>query len=328
MNDINIVHLTQRRKHFADLAHQMLSLCKFKNFDITICGCSGVDESETYELYEKLSYLGLTTNVLITNAEHNYTLKLKAISEMNYKYTIKMDEDIFLGPQAWDYFFNNINVLEDDDNILLTPSLSTGIPTTDNFIKYNFNDAEKETVYNLFNKSHIPDLWGVNYKPIRNYLSENKYSSEEYYNIVKDITHYYKGIHPVRVNVNSVKYINDKVLEKSDMFLENREFFIETLKPPYLCNSFFAIKTETYKNILNDKSLYPEKDGFDEVPINRYRDRTGKKFLTIPNAFGIHILYNTLHCDMGLSLDAMNDLENNFYTKFNDKIQQYLKINI
>mgnify|MGYP001580807077 CR=1 FL=1 len=109
------------------------------------------------------------------------------------------------------------------------------------------------------------------------------------------------------------------------MFLENRNFFIETLKYPYLCNSFFAIKTKTYNKILNDKSLYAPGDGFDEVPVNNYRNTTGGKFLTIPNAFGIHILYNTLHCEMGLSLDEMNNMENSFYQQFSDKINEHLK---
>ncbi len=325
MNKINIVHLTQRRKHFTDLSHKMLSLAKFKDFDITICGCKDIDEQETYEVYERLSNLGLNTKVLITEGQHNYTLKIQAISEMDYEYTIKMDEDIFLGPHAWDYFFNNINVLDNDENILLTPALSTGIPTTDYFIDNNFNNIEKQEIYSLFNKSNIPDLWGANYQTIRNYLSKNNYSSEGYYNIVKDIQHHYKGIHPVRVNKRVVEYINNKILEKTNMFLENRNFFIETLKYPYLCNSFFAIKTKTYNKILNDKSLYAPLDGFDEVPVNTYRNRTGYKFLTIPNAFGIHILYNTLHCEMGVSLDEMNNMENNFHQQFNDKINENLK---
>lgn len=325
-NEINIVHLTQRRKHFVDLSHQMLSLCKFKNFDITICGCKNIDEKETYELYDRLSYLGLNTKVLIVaTGAHNYSLKLQEISEYDYEYTIKMDEDIFLGPQAWDYFFNNINILNNDENILLTPALSTGIPTTDDFINYNFNDLEKEYVYNLFNKSNIPDLWGVNYKSIRDYLLKNKYDTNKYYNVVKDIQHHYKGIHPVRVNTDVVKYINNKILDKINMFFENREFFIKTLESPYLCNSFFGIKTKTYNKILNDKSLYPPGDGFDEVPINNYRNKTGNKFLTIPNTFGIHVLYNTLHCDMGLTLDEMNKMENDFYKSFSEKIVEYLK---
>jgi len=323
-NEINIVHLTQRRKHFANLAHYFLSMCEFKNFDITLCGLKHVDDKETYVLQEQLSYLGLNTNVLIVDHDetHNYYAKIQEASRFDYKYTIKMDEDVFLGPQAWDYFFNNLNVLDDDNNVLLTPTLSTGIPTVDDFIKYNFNNEEKNHVENLFKKSNIPNLWGADYQCIRNYLIK-EYNANDYYNVVKNVQHHYKGIHPVRVNKNVVNYMNNIILEKIPMFFDHRDFIIEKMTYPYLCNSFFAIKTKTYNEILNNKSLF--KDAFDEVAINTYRNITGKNFLTIPNTFGIHVLYNTLH-EMGMEILDMCNMEDEFFNFFSDKIKKHLKI--
>ena len=157
MNDINILHLLHRRKNFAELSYFLLSKCKFKNFDITICGIKDVDEKEVYELYDKVKHFGLNIKFLIVDEEaHNYTVKLKTAVKLNYKYTIKMDEDIFLGPNAWDYFFNNVSILDNDENILLTPALSTGIPTADDFIKNNFNEEEQEEIKSLFNKTNVP----------------------------------------------------------------------------------------------------------------------------------------------------------------------------
>lgn len=324
MLNINILHLTQRRKHFVKLSHFLLSKCKFKDFNITICGVEGSDAEEIYNIAEESKKLGLNVSVLIVdNSSKNYLDKIIKASELNYEYTIKMDEDIFLGPNAWDYLFNNINILDNDENILIAPTLSTGIPTCDDFIKYNLSDIEKEKITFLFNNSHIPDAWGCYYDTIREYLKNNKYLTKTFYETVGNINHSYKGVHPIRFDLDSIKYLNSLIENKIDLFLEDRTFFFKTITEPYLCNNFFVIKTKLWNEILNDKSLFF--DAFDEVTLNNYRYKTNKNFLTIPNIFGIHTLYNTLHCEMGLSLTEMNNIENEFVNNINKSIINLIK---
>lgn len=320
---INILYLAQRRKHFSDLIFYLLTKCNYKDFNITICGVENIDEGETVNLVKKAQELGLNASALITKyGSTNYIDKIIAATNLTYKYTIKMDEDIFLGPQAWDYFLNNINILDDEDNILLAPTLSTGIPTCDNFIEYNLNDFEKKEILDIFGKTNVGDYWGANYSTIRDELKNNGYTRSGYYSAVKNIPHFYKGIHPIRINVDAIKYINNKIEININKFIEQRDFFIEEIKEPYMCNSFFAVKTSHWKKIIDDKTL--AQDNFDEVTINNYRNNTGKKFLTIPNSFGIHTLYNTLHCEMGLPLEKMNKIENEFVDSITQKIKQLI----
>jgi hypothetical protein len=316
--DINIIHLTYRRKKFAELSHLLLSKCKFKDFNLTLCSLD-FDNGEVHNLANHARSLGLNVSIIaVPSAVDNYMNKITEASNQPYKYSIKLDEDIFMGPQAWDYLFENINLLDNEDNILLTPTLSTGIPSCDDFIEHNLSPEDKQEVYKVFGNTNIPNCWGANYQILRSCLKNNGYITDDFYNNVRNIPHFYKGIHPVRVGLEANDIINKMVIKNIDKFLEKQNYYVSEMTRPYLCNSFFAIKTKLWKDILSDKSLF--RDGFDEVAINNYRNRTGKKFLQIPNAFGIHTTYNTLIADIGLGLDFINKFEDDFYESIKSKI--------
>jgi len=290
MKKVNIVYLAHRRMEFSDLLFLILSKCKFQDFHITICsmGCiSGRAET----VYKNAIDYGFEASLFITHeALTNYIHKVETCANYNYEYSIKLDEDIIMGPQSWDYLFENLHLLDNDENLILSPALSSGIPTVDSFIKYNFSNEQKEEIEGLFSTTVIGNAWGVNYSSLNQFL--NNYNSDVFFNGVNNFQHHYKGIHPTRVNFAVQNKINEFVKSNIDKFLENRNFIVEELKRPYFCNSFFAIKTKQWKEILDSKNLFV--DNFDEVPLNRYRENTGKKFLFIVNTFAIHTLYNTL----------------------------------
>lgn len=320
--DVNILHLTYRRKKFCDLSHLLLSKSKFKNFHLTICSLD-FDQSEAEQYVSKAKELGLNVSLLaVPSAVDNYMNKIKQACALPYKYTIKMDEDIFMGPQAWDYFFENLHLLDDEQNILLTPALSSGIPTCDDFIKHNLSITEQKEAFKIFGQTNIPNCWGADYSILRKCLKDNGYITDDYYNNVRNVQHFYKGIHPVRVGLDAINFINKKIEDNIDKFLEPRNYYVNNMTRPYFCNSFFAIRTDLWKKIIYDKSLF--RDGFDEVAINNYRNKTGKNFLCIPNAFSIHTMYNTLICDIGLGENFINDLENKFYESIKTKILERL----
>ena len=77
--------------------------------------------------------------------------------------------------------------------------------------------------------SEIRNMWGADYGCIRSYLSKNKYTTEGYYNAVQNIPHFYKGIHPARVSLEAIKYINNKIEQKFDRFFEDPGYFIEEI---------------------------------------------------------------------------------------------------
>ena len=141
---------------------------------------------------------GVQSNVfLIKNGD--YMTKIKTALENSGEYAIKLDEDIFVPANVWEYMLNNLNVLEDKNNLFISPILSTGIPTVDTFVKQFLSHEERETLYNIFLKTALPSIWGANYEPlIEHTFHAKEWNSDNFYNEVSKINHYYKGVHPVR----------------------------------------------------------------------------------------------------------------------------------
>jgi hypothetical protein len=55
------------------------------------------------------------------------------------------------------------------------------------------------------------------------------------------------------------------------------------------------IKTDTWKKIVYDQSLFIDK--FDEVPLNRYRLNNNLNMIFIENSFAVHPSYNWIGMD-------------------------------
>jgi hypothetical protein len=75
--------------------------------------------------------------------------------------------------------------------------------------------------------------------------------------------------------------------------VESNNFFLEKYKLPYFCNSFYFIKTSTWKKIINNKSLF--RDPYDEVPLNIYRESNDLNMVFVRNGFCLHMAYNTIN---------------------------------
>lgn len=294
---INIVYMAYRRSHFSEVIFQTLSRCKFKDFHITVCG---VDQQigEFQKIVDRAKELGLSASLLIAPTfVLNYMWKIRAVADMDFEYSIKMDEDIFMGSQAWDWFFENIpTVLSNSDNLLLTPALSSGIPTIDYFMQNCLNGDQQAEMKSRLSGAKIPNLWGVYYDSLDNHLRDKGYHVETYYEAVKKVPHFYKGIHPIRVDVGSQMALNGMIMSNIEQFFEDREYEVEALWQPYFCNSFYAIKNDRWREVLGREDLF--RDNFDEVTINLYRETTGCKFIVIRNTFAIHTCYNTLFADL------------------------------
>ncbi len=320
MKKVNIVYLVHRRMQFSDLLFLILSKCKFQDFHITICSMD-VHFTSAEIVYKKaIEQFGFSACLFITDhGNANYMHKIETCTNYNYEYSIKLDEDIIMNQHVWDYLFDNLDLLNDDENVLLSVALSSGIPTVDQFIKYNFSATQVNEISKLFSETIIKSMADINYSSLNTSLIGG-YESDKFFNAVNDFPHYYKGIHPVRVNLLAQNKINEYIKENIGDFLNNRTFFIDEIKRPYLCNSFFAIKTKKWKEILNDKSLFV--DAFDEVAINKYREKYNKKFIYIINSFAIHTMYNSMWEFHGI--ETINNIENEFY----NFIFEYVKNNI
>ena len=105
------------------------------------------------------------------------------------------------------------------------------------------------------------------------------------------MNHHYKGIHPIRINEESLQFLNTYIINNKERFMENYELsVIKDDNSPYLCNSIFCIKIDTYKSILENTSLFV--DPFEEVPLNKYAWLNNMNHLFVKNGFAIHMYYN------------------------------------
>jgi hypothetical protein len=285
MKKIGVFCLGARRENFI-LAHaHELSKCKYDNFHFYVL-CNGVDA----ELKEKIeSYLGDKVSFYYFDRSHmlNYLMKVVFALNQNHEYSVKHDEDCFMTTDSWDRFFNNIESLGEND-LLTTGAISSGIPTVELFLK-NHAPAIKTELYSMFNQTKLTDH-GADYRSLNEDLPE--WDSDRFYFKVKNFDHYYKGIHPVRVRFDCQKKINDYILEnfKETMTPKEGEIIKDNTKYPYFCNNIFGMKTDHWRNIVADRSLFV--DNFDEVAINKYRERHNMNFVFDTGLPIIHTMYN------------------------------------
>lgn len=285
MKKIGIFCLGARRENFI-LAHaHELSKCKYDNFHFYILS-NGMDSSLTNKI--KL-YLGDKVSIYVFDRNHmlNYMMKVVFALNQNHEYSIKHDEDCFMTTDSWDQFFSNIENLKDDD-LLTTGAISTGIPTVEFFLQHH-GEKIKNELYSMFNETKLTDH-GADYRSLNENLPE--WDPDRFYFKVKNFNHYYKGIHPVRVRFDCQKKINDYILDNFESVMKPKETNIikDNSKYPYFCNNIFGIKTQNWKNIVSDNSLFV--DNFDEVAINKYRERHNMNFVFDVGIPIIHTMYN------------------------------------
>lgn len=266
-------------------------LCKIKDENkkkITVVIFADKNINEWNEISEDINKKGILSKVIQSSG---YMPKIREAIKTECKYSCCMDEDVIMNQYVWDYLIENVNCLDNDKNLLLSPLLSNGIPTVEMFIESFFDEDEKNELYEIFNRTNIPNLWGVNYETL-NFKSEF-WDYNKFYNEVKKINHYYKGIHPIRISYEAHMKIAEFICNKKDKFLSKQNYKIKEVDLPYFCNNIYLIKTEVWSKIINDSSLF--KDGFDEVPLNIYKEINNKNMVFVENSHAVHMAYNTLN---------------------------------
>lgn len=309
----NIVYLPHRRLDFSFSLLKILSRCDRSKFHLSIM-IYGERIDEFKPILEAAQDYGISSSIEIachTNIQ-NYMHKIHHATELPYEYSIKLDEDIFVSEHVLDFLLTKgCELLENPENLFVTPALSNGIPSIPYFMDTHFTNEEKIELVDVFSKAKIPTkLWGVNWEAEQRVLNAG-YNHNSWFNTVAKNPHYYKGLHPVRCDWSSQLMVNELVIKYISKFNASIDFEIEKINRPYFCNSIFLVKTKEWQKIINDKSLYV--DHFDEVPLNRYWKNTGKNGLCIKNAFGIHTMYNTLE-----DVPKRNAAEHKFYNSIKD----------
>lgn len=343
MRNINIVLMAHRRPEFSDLMIHNLAKSKFKDrvhLSILICDqnkdfgvtLNNLAQSLGLESHYK-PFRGVAENYmnkvheacLMPFAEKDtgidyYEAEFGRLQE-SYEYSVKLDEDVFLSPAGWDYFIENIPVvLGDPNNVVFTMSLCNGIPTVDHFIQDNMSTEEGAQFREMFSNVHIPNLWGANYEHLNAAIAGN-YDSQRFFAAAAQTNHFYKGIHPIRVDAATQKKLNNWILANPAKFFEQTNWYTHVMTEPYFCNSFFAIRTADWKSVITDQSL--AKDAFDEVSLNNFRTAYNKRFIIARGGFAIHTLYNTLFIIPGNVQSELMKYEYDFVTELRKVLNAY-----
>lgn len=263
--------------------------------------------------YTTLKNHNIETNVFLIPGGH-YMTKINTGIKTNCEYSIKLDEDIFLSVHLWEYFINNLDILNDRKNLFLSPILTTGIPTVDYFIEQFLTPNQQQELYKIFLQTPLPSIWGADYTKLNQHtIQASAWNPETFYNEVEQINHHYKGVHPVRFSPQAQFKILEYTIQGLDNITKKNDYSTFSVKRPYFCNSVFGIKTKTWQIILNDSSLF--KDEFEEVPLNLYREKNDLNMIFINNGFAIHPSYNTINV-FGTDYKILSDqLFNNEFFK-------------
>jgi len=236
----------------------------------------------------------------------NYMQKVSVALSSTSKYSVKLDEDCFISNHVWDYIIENIDVLDDEDNFILTPMLSNGIPHTDRFVKSFVKDPwTVGAIYRNYLNQEMPNgLWGADYTPLNAYtINAKTWDSDAFFDGVSKLNTYLKGIHPIRICAKSQLLLNNYIVENFDRLVSKHDYSIKEFTEPYYTTSTFIIKTEDWRKLLEVGSY----DSFDEIQLNIYRERYNKKFLYVENGFGIHTIYNTIYGNKNVWNIGMED---------------------
>jgi len=292
---LSIFYLTNEDRHFTfqhyiNLINKSQRKPKWRLLVLT----HSHDQQFYYDILKKTD---ISYNIIYIPPHDNYMEKVRfAIQDAEYnkcEYMMKCDNDILLTPQALDYIVDNLNILDNPKNITLGPTLTSGIPSAEYFIQSFLTEEQQEIIHKKFLETNFGYVGGLDYSMLnRHTLGSSKWNKEEFFFDVKyKFNHYYKGIHPIRVSTDAITYLNNCIIENKDKFFNTDPTgLIYDTSSPYLCDSIFCIKRETYKSIINDHSLFV--DPFDEVPLNKYAWKHECAHVFVENGYAIHPMYN------------------------------------
>lgn len=290
-----IFYLTDDKRHFAfpHFIEMIQTSTKKKLWKLLILTHSNdnefyINEMKKYDIdYETFTIFH----------ENNYLRKVKCAINYafsnNYPYLMKCDNDIFIKSETLDCMIDNLNLLDNSKHLTIGPVLTTGIPGVEYFKEQFLDHESQQTLNSLFLKTTFYDNYsGGNYEFLnKNTIQSSVWNKHDFFNHVKSMNHFYKGIHPIRVNEESLHFLNNYIIKNKKRFLSSSNMeVICNDDSAYLCNSIFCIKTDTYKNIVMNHNLYV--DDFDEVPLNKYGWNHNMNHLFIKNGFAIHMCYN------------------------------------
>ena len=236
---------------------------------------------------------------LLAFANSYYPSKVEYAHKTNCIYSCKMDDDVLISHNVWNFIINNLSRL-DDTHPVIAPIFTNGIPSADLFVKDFLSDEDKKIAHSYFLTERINDNeWGLNYTNINNNISTmTEWDGEKYWDMVSTVDtewdirplpwYYYmvRGVHPARYSRDYNIFIADKIVENREKFFSKQDYKLETYIAPYFCNNLFFCRTEFWR-----ESFKLFNDGWDEGQLTLKMNLENSSPLYIRNGFAIHMAY-------------------------------------
>ena len=319
MKKITINYLSHDRPEYHELFFYFLSKIKSENKKLIKLS---ILSSGQKNWGDKCKKLNIDYEIVPFDGTNNYLAKIQHAVKSDTEYSMKLDEDCFFNNYIWDFFIENIKYLEDENILTLCPVMSNQIPSCDDFIDSYIQDIEfKNKIHNLFLQRKMPNgLWNNDYSCLNKFtVDSNKWDSKRFYEGVDSINTKLKGIHPLRISYESQIEINQYIIDNLNLFLTKNDYSFYEIKSPYFTNSCFFIKTKDWLEILDLSRI----DAYDEVTLNLYKNQNNKKTVFVKNAYGIHLMFNTVYGNKnswGIGGEDGLSYEKKFFEELKEKI--------
>lgn len=289
---ISLNYLSNSRLEFFDLIFYFINKIKPENKEKIKINILAPQSKIDFFINKISSYPTLAINIIPFPDGMYYIQKLNYAMSQPEEYSIKLDEDCIVNNYIWDYMIENVNILDNDENLLLSPLLSTAFPASDLFIEGFLNENQQNIINNYLKNREMPNgLFGVDYSPLNKCtIHADKWDYKAYLKALGELPTERKGLHPMRISYEAQTTINKFILENYEGIINKNEYGIIEIDSPYFTNNLFMMKTKLWKHIFETGG-----GEYDEIGISNYKRANNKKFLFIKNGFGIHTTFNTIY---------------------------------
>lgn len=179
---------------------------------------------------------------------------------------------------------------------VLSPVVSTGIPTCEIFLDFYMDKESAYRVRQLLEEVKFEDWWDsrVQYSSLNGVYDAQ--DQRDFFQKVAQLPHPYKGMHPVRMSKAAQEMINEWTLDNREWINWSSPSKIFPLgDSPYFCNSIFSCSPK-YLRFLALKVKKGELifDGYDELALNELLNEKDRRIGFIGDSLAIHPSYNSI----------------------------------
>jgi hypothetical protein len=227
---------------------------------------------------------------------YDYKERTQICIESKSKYSVRIDDDLFLSTPLWNFIFDTIDeVLSQERVHAYCPVFSASIPGIDYFLEDFLSEKEKETIGVMLKRAGFPKHPGfpdADYRHVQKAIdSMEKWDSVAYWKAVLNppttgTFHptVFQSIHPILFSVEANAFLTECIFANFKKILEQQEYecFAVTGMPN---NHWTCTRTANWKRAVDE---FGANDPFDELAMQYNERKYGLSCVYIKRGFAIH----------------------------------------